>query len=115
MAIAEELPVSIHPFDPNRDHRITREEAADLIQAFQVRAKEDAHRATAFSRQAFEQLLAQPHAAGVRIYQAQHKGGSATLVMVAVNAQGQDLADHHAVFIQRGTDCPPNCGATSWF
>jgi hypothetical protein len=96
-------------FDASRDHRISREEASSLVQAFQARAGEGEHRASAFNRSAFEQLLAQPGAAGIRIYRAQHADGSPTMVMVAVDDQGQDLASVDGVFIQNGHDCPPWC------
>ena len=98
-------------FDPTRDHRITRAEAASLIQAFQAKAKAEAgtHRASAFNRSAFEQLLAQPSAAGIRIYRAHHKDGSPAVVMVAVDAKGVDLDGAGAVFIQNSFDCPPVC------
>jgi len=102
-------------FDASRDHRITQGEAAGLVQAFQSGAKAGDHRATVFNRSAFEQLLAQPSAAGIRIYRAQHADGSPTMVMVAVDANGEDLAASSSVFIQKGTDCPPNCGAATWF
>lgn len=100
-------------FDPKRDHRITREEAACLIDNFQDKAKEGAHRASAFNRSAFEQLLAQHGAAGIRIYHAKHKDGSPTMVMVAVDAKGVDLDGIDAVFIQNGHECPPFCRGTN--
>ncbi len=96
-------------FDPTRDHRIPRKEAASLIQAFQAKAEAGTHRASAFNRSAFEQLLAQPNAAGIRIYHAQHKDGSPTMVMVAVDAKGVDLDHVDAVFAQNTSDCPPVC------
>lgn len=100
-------------FDPTCDHRITHEEAASLIQAFQAKAEAGTHRASAFNRSAFEQLLAQPGAAGIRIYRAQHKDGSPTMVMVAVDAKGVDLDGAKAVFVQNSTDCPPFCFGTN--
>lgn len=96
-------------FDPTRDHRIPRKEAASLIQAFQAHADAGTHRASAFNRSAFEQLLAQPGAAGIRVYRAQHKDGSPTMVMVAVDAKGVDLDGAKAVCVQNSTDCPPFC------
>lgn len=102
-------------FDATRDHRITQEEAAGLVKAFQAGAKAGDHRATVFNRSAFEQLLAQPEAAGIRIYRAMHADGPPTLVMVAVDTEGQDVATSGSVFIQKGTDCPPNCGAATWY
>lgn len=102
------------PFDPTRDHRISRDEAAGLIRAHRAQAAPGAHQATAFNRSAFEHLLAQPGAAGIRIYHARHADGSPTMVMVAVDAHGQDLATANAVCTQNGTDCPPFCVAQSW-
>jgi len=96
-------------FDSSRDHRITRAEATSLIQAFQAKAEAGTHRASAFNRGAFEQLLAQPGAVGIRIYRAHHKDGSPAVVMVAVDAKGVDLDGAGAVFIQNSFDCPPVC------
>jgi hypothetical protein len=107
--------VSTQAFDPARDHRITREEASELVKAFQGKAKTDEHRASAFNRSAFEQLLAQPNAAGIRIYRALHKDGSPTMVMVAVDQTGKDIAGEGAVLIQNGHDCPPWCLTSSLF
>lgn len=107
--------MSTEAFDANRDHRISREEAASLVQTFQSKAEAGEHRASAFNRSAFEQLLDQPGAAGIRIYRARHEDGSPTLVMVAVDAAGQDLAAKDGMFIQKGTDCPPYCVSQSWF
>ncbi len=102
------------PFDSARDHRISRDEAAGLIKAHQAQAAPGAHQATAFNRSAFEHLLAQPGAAGIRIYHARHADGSPTMVMVAVDGSGQDLATADAACMQYGTDCPPYCVAQSW-
>lgn len=102
------------PFDPNRDHRISRDEAASLIEAFQTVASPGSLMAMAFNRSAFEQLLAQPDAAGIRIYQARHDDGAPTFVMVAVDAAGEDLASSEAVFAQSGSGCPPYCCSQPW-
>lgn len=107
--------MSAQPFDPAHDHRISRDEAASLVRNHQTRAEAGAHRASAFNRSAFEQLLAQSGAAGIRIYHARHADGSPTMVMVAVDAKGEDLAATSNVLVQNGTDCPPNCGTASWF
>lgn len=78
-------------FDLARDHRISREEASGLIRAHQAQAAPGTHKATAFNRSAFEHLLAQPGAAGTRIYHARPTDGSPTMVMVAVDQAGEDL------------------------
>ncbi len=101
------------PFDPTRDHRISRDEAAGLIQAHRAQAAPGAHQASAFNRSAFEQLLAQPGAAGIRIYHARHADGSPTMVMVAVDGTGSDLASTSNLCMQNSHDCPPICLGTS--
>ncbi len=106
--------MTTNAFDPNRDHRISREEAASLVRAFHPSAKVGEHRATAFNRSAFEQLLAQPGAAGIRIYRAQHADGSPAMVLVAVGLDGEDIAGTDGVFIQLGTNCPPYCASQPW-
>jgi hypothetical protein len=100
-------------FDPTRDHRITREEAIGLVQTFHAQAGAGAHRASAFNRNAFEQLLAQTGAAGIRIYLARHGDGSPTMVMVAVDVEGKDMVGAQSVYIQNSTDCPPLCFGTT--
>ncbi|WP_243302007.1 hypothetical protein [Geothrix oryzisoli] len=107
--------MSTEAFDANRDHRISRAEAASLVRTFHSRAEAGEHRSSTFNRGAFERLLDQPGAAGIRVYRARHEDGSPTLVMVAVDATGQDLATLDAVFIQKGTDCPPYCVSQAWF
>lgn len=104
--------MSAEAFDPTRDHRISREEAAGLVLAFQAGAGPGTHYASAFNRSAFEQLLAQPGAAGIRIYRAQHEDGSPTMVMVAVDPEGVDLDAPACVFAQNSHDCPPDCAGS---
>lgn len=105
--------MSAKAFDPTCDHRITREEAASLVRNFHAKAEAGAHRASAFNRGAFEQLLAQPGAAGIRIYRAHHHDGSPTMVMVAVDVEGKDMVSAQSVYIQNSTDCPPLCFGTT--
>ena len=44
-----------------------------------------------FARSAFEKILAQPGAVGIRYYYAQNDDGTPTLVLVGVDAKGQDM------------------------
>lgn len=105
--------MSTPAFDATRDHRISRKEAAGLVLNFQARMDAGEHFASAFNRSAFEHLLAQPGAAGIRIYRAQHEDGSPTMVMVAVDAKGVDLDDPSCMFAQNSHDCPPDCAGSS--
>lgn len=101
-------------FDPSRDHRVHREKAAGSVKAFQSGAKAGDHRATVFNRRAFEHLLAQPGAAGIRIYRAQREDGSPTMALVAVDQEGKDLVQGQAAFCLDGHDCPPWCIPPTW-
>nr|WP_320130998.1 hypothetical protein [uncultured Holophaga sp.] len=96
-------------FDTARNHQITRQEAADLVLGFQAKLDAGYHYASAFNRSAFEQLLAQPGAAGIRIYRAEHADGSPTMVMVAVDADGVDMDAVEGLYMQNAVDCPPIC------
>jgi len=102
------------PFEPSTDHTITKAEAAQLVGAFRSAATESEHLSTAFNRTAFDKLLGQAGCAGIRIYRALHTDGTPTMVLVAVDATGQDLAGPEAVFMQNGTNCPPFCAPVPW-
>ena len=90
-------------------------EAASLVGAFQRgRAALASTVPQPSTVQAFEQLLTQPVAAGIRIYRARHADGTPysghgrqwTL-------QGADLAGGDNLFAQAGQNCPPVCAAMS--
>nr|WP_320131001.1 hypothetical protein [uncultured Holophaga sp.] len=106
---AAHLPTRDRGFDPQRNHRISREEALDLVLNFQARPEALRHSASAYARSAFEQLLGQPEAAGIRIYLAEHADGSPTMVMGAVDAAGADLDGTLNLWMQNTIDCPPIC------
>ncbi|HJV48896.1 MAG TPA: hypothetical protein VJ549_06450 [Geothrix sp.] len=97
------------PFDPTFDHTISREEAGGLIQAFRSSAAPGTHLSSAFNRSAFEKLLAQPGAAGIRIHQALEADGSPTMVMVAVDSKGADMNASTDLCMQNSSNCPPYC------
>lgn len=105
--------MSAETFDFKRDHRINRAEAADLVLNFQAKPDAGVHFASAFGRSAFDLLLAQPGAAGIRIYRAEHADGSPTMVMVAVDENGTDLDAETNLFMQNSHDCPPRCGGAT--
>jgi len=101
-------------FDPSANHAISKAEAAKLVGAFRKAASPGAHQSTAFNRSAFESILAQPGCAGIRIYRAAHEDGTATMVLVGVDASGHDLAGQEALCAQNGTNCPPFCAPNDW-
>lgn len=60
-----------------------------------------------FRRETLDQLLAQPGCTGIRVYPAQHDDVKPTLVVVGVDALGNDLAT--GLLMQWPFECPPYC------
>jgi hypothetical protein len=96
------------PFPPRREHKITLAEA----KAMTKKHRDDSpgggvERAHMFPRDVFEALLANPKVRGVRLYHGKGTGGENSLVVVGVDADGNDLLDGD--IIDRGFPCPPFC------
>jgi hypothetical protein len=72
-------------------HRITPTEAEELIARYRATITPEALRGHFIYRSAFDALLAQPEAAGIRIYFGRYEDGAETFVLYAINAQGRDL------------------------
>jgi hypothetical protein len=64
-----------------------------------------------FARNAFERILAQPGVVGIRYYYAQTDEGTPTIVLVGVDAKGQDIQT--GLIMERSLGCPPFCGVES--
>jgi hypothetical protein len=64
-----------------------------------------------FARYAFEKILAQPGVVGIRYYYAQNDDGTPTVVLVGVDAKGQDMLT--GAIMERSLDCPPWCQSGS--
>lgn len=95
------------PLPEKRDHRISLPDAVAL--AKQHRNDHPGEpKAHFFHREAFDALLAQPGASGIRIYRGKGKGGERHLVMVAVDAEGDDLTSGGTV-MELDMPCPPYC------
>lgn len=58
-----------------------------------------------FARNAFDKILAQPGVVGIRYYYAQNDDGSPTIVLVGVNAIGQDIVS--GAIMEMLVLCPP--------
>ncbi|MEP6573305.1 MAG: hypothetical protein ABJD11_11445 [Gemmatimonadota bacterium] len=77
------------PKEPG-SHRIALEEAAELTRRFRRRNPRSV-RAWLFSRDIFDDILTQKGCVGVRCYRAITPGGEPQLVLVGVDANGDDL------------------------
>ncbi len=99
------------PLPEKRDHRISLPDAVAL--AKQHRSDHPGEpKAHFFHREAFDALLAQPGASGIRIYRGKGKGGERHLMMVAVDASGEEIT---STVMEQDIPCPPFCSTTSPF
>lgn len=92
------------------DHTITLEEAGSLTRNYRMAAGNGAVKGRYFSRTAIEQLLLQEDTVGVRYYYGEDAEGKPQMVLVGVDAFGQDLADGfvfgHALPVSRFHEAP---------
>jgi hypothetical protein len=91
----------------NGDHQVDLVTALRLIKNHKSNLKAPSTKGGFFSRNAFEKILAQEGAIGIRFYYAQKDDGTPTLVLVGVDAKGQDIQT--GLIMERTLDCPPWC------
>ena len=98
-------------FPPKRDHRITLADAVAMTKAHRASAPADEPKAHMWPREVFEALLAQPGCAGIRVYHGRGTDGAKQLIMVAVDANGDDMTS--ATVMDVAWPCPPWCATNS--
>ena len=73
--------------------------------------------AETYDREAFDKLLATPGCTGVRVYYGMSADTQVKAVIVAVNAQNDDILPTNAagdvVILDQSWRCPPSCPAAS--
>jgi hypothetical protein len=98
------------PLPDKRDHKISLPEAIDLTKRHRKEDPKAGH-AEYFHREAFEQLLAQPGCAGIRIYHGKGAKGEHHCVLVGVDDNGSDMTS--AGIMEQSLPCPPFCDKDS--
>jgi hypothetical protein len=91
------------------DHVITLAQAVKLIENFRNAPTAPTIKGGYFSRSIFDTILSQAGCAGVRYYYAKKDDGTATIVLVGVDAAGNDITQ--GVLGNESLPCPPYCGA----
>jgi hypothetical protein len=99
------------PFPPAKDHRISLQAAAALTRRFREHPGAGTERAAMFPRETYDALLKQEGCRGIRIYYGRADGGGMNLVMVGVDADGNDMTS--GTIMEESYPCPPFCGAAS--
>lgn len=95
---------------PERNHRITLEQARELTRNHRGGAPPGAggpFRAGAFRREIVDEILAQAGCAGLRIYMGRTATGEQTLMIVGIDADGNDLSA--GTIADDTLPCPPFC------
>jgi len=97
---------------PQRDHRIPLAAAAALTrrhrEAAGGRTAAEGEHGGMFPRDAVQRLLARKGCEGLRIYYGRAEAGTPVLVLVGVDADGNDIAGGE--ILEWSFPCPPYCG-----
>jgi hypothetical protein len=92
---------------PSRDHRIALADARALLQRHRTAAAQGAERGGMFHAKAVQDLLGQAGCVGLRYYHGRNADGSPAIVLVGVDAKGNDLAS--GTVLEWHYPCPPFC------
>lgn len=92
-------------------HEISLEEAKKHIQRHKKNPIHPKHHGSSFDRGAIDKILAQPGCKALKIYHGRDEKGKPNLVLVGVDTAGNDMTS--ASIMERGSDCPPNCGSNN--
>jgi hypothetical protein len=93
------------------DHRIDLVSAMKLIKNYRTNPKASMLKGGMLGRSAFDKILAQEGCAGIRYYYAQNDTGMQVLVLVGVDAKGEDIQT--GAIMERIYPCPPFCNQTN--
>jgi len=93
------------------DHIITLEQATKYVENFKSFPTAPTIKGGYFSKAAFDKILSQPGCVGIRYYYAKKDDGSATIVLVGIDASGNDLT--YGPLADLSVPCPPYCGSPS--
>jgi hypothetical protein len=93
---------------PPRDHRISKSEAAKKTKRYkEKKEKKDRYPTLAFHGEAYTRILQQSGCVGIRAYPGEHEDGAVTMILVGVDADGNDMVNGELA--QDPFYCPPDC------
>ena len=95
----------------NENHLITLDQAVKYIQNYAFSPAAPTTKGGLFARSAFDKILSQPGCIGIRYYYAKKDDGTATIVLVGVDSNGNDLTV--GPMAEDPFPCPPYCGSPS--
>ena len=95
-------------FTGDENHSITLAEALNFVENYRRSRDDKAIKGGYFSREIYEKLLTQDGCVGIRCYFAENRDETPTIVMVGVNAKGDDMVT--GIVGEDIMPCPPFCG-----
>jgi hypothetical protein len=98
-----------HQYTGNEDHVVTLDQAVKFVQNFSSNPTTPDIKGGYFGKNIFDKILSQSGCVGIRYYYAKTDAGVATLVLVGVDASGNDLTQ--GVLGEQIIPCPPFCPA----
>jgi hypothetical protein len=95
----------------SNNHSISLAVAATLTKNYRDSIPAGSTIALYFSKSAVQNILNQANCTGIRMYYAIDETGKKQLVLVGVNAAGNDL--YQGLLADRALPCPPTCSASN--
>ena len=99
-----------------RDHKITVDDAQKMTKRHRSGTRKargaktkDGEHGGVFSKEAILKLLEQPGAEYMRFYYAKHDDGNPAVVLVASDANMQDMTSSESLVLDMHWPCPPYC------
>lgn len=96
-------------FTGNEEHVVTFQEAKALKDNYQESAGVEDILAFYYGKTFLLSVLNQQGCVGIRVYNGRKEDGKLELVIVGVNADGDDITD--GIMGNRSVPCPPHCGS----
>jgi len=91
----------------NENHTVTLEQAVKYVENFKSFPTTPFIKGAYFGRNIFDKILGQAGCVGIRYYYAKKDDGTATLVLVGVDSNGNDLTQ--GILGEDSFPCPPYC------
>jgi hypothetical protein len=91
----------------NENHLITLDQAVKYVENFKSFPTTPLIKGAYFGKNIFDKILGQAGCVGIRYYYAKKDDGTATIVLVGVDSNGNDLTQ--GILAEEGLPCPPFC------
>ena len=95
----------------NENHVVTLDQAVKYVENFKSFPTTPSIKGAYFGRNIFDKILGQAGCVGIRYYYAKKDDGTATLVLVGVDSNGNDLTQ--GILGEESLPCPPFCPGPS--